>query len=151
MSRLLVLALLIGSLAGTAQAQGPGPDEPDPGITDGTEQRRLDAARAQWRAAGPPRSYDFRVRLSCFCSPETTAPRTIKVRRSKPVRPPSHLRDVATVLRLFREIQEAIDGKVASLSVVYGSRGMPRQIAIDRSRLIADEESYYSIDRFRRR
>lgn len=64
------------------------------------------------------------------------------------MRPPSHLTKVATVPRMFRVIQKAIDGRVVGLTALYGARGVPKSIAIDVSGMILDEESAYSIDRF---
>jgi hypothetical protein len=125
-------------------------DDVDPSIADGSAQGALDAARAHWRATGI-RSYRFRVRSECFCPPAFRRPESIVVRRGRPVRPPAHLRVVASVPRLQRTVQDAIDDRVGGLSVRYGRRGVPRRIAIDRSRMIADEEVGYVVDRFRAR
>jgi uncharacterized protein DUF6174 len=122
-------------------------DPVDPAIADGSAQRRLDAARARWAAAGL-RTYSFRVERQCFCVP---ARAVIAVRRGRPVHPPAQLRDVATVPRLLRVVQRAIDGRVTSLRVHYGRRGVPRSISIDHSRGIADDEIGYSVDRVRPR
>ena len=117
---------------------------------NGSAQRELDAARERWRAAGL-RSYRFRARLQCFCAPSFRAPAVIVVRHGRPVDPPDRLRDVATVPRLLRKVQRAIDERVAGLSVRYGRRGVPRSIWIDSSRRIADEEVGYVVERFRAR
>ncbi len=152
-SRSLIVALLAATALGglpAAHAQSPGPGErPDPAIADGSAQRALTKARARWKAANA-RSYRVRVALSCFCPEDVRRPRTITVRNGIPRTPPSHLRDVATVPRMFRTIQRAIDRRVAGLTVAYGPRGVPRSISIDVSRMIADEESFYTIDRFTR-
>ncbi len=86
-----------------------------------------------------------RVALGCFCPPQITKPRTLTVRRGSPVRPPSHLTKVATVPRLFRVIQKAIDARVVGLTALYRARGVPKSIAIDVSGMVADEESAYKI------
>jgi hypothetical protein len=143
---LLSCVVVVGGLAGPAVAQTP-PSTPDPHITDGTLQARLGKARASWKAARIT-SYRMRVRISCFCAPET--PPTLRVRHGSPVHPPARYASVATVPRLFRTIQRAIDDKVAGLTVRYGVHGVPTSISIDPSRMIADEESYYTIDRFAR-
>jgi hypothetical protein len=134
--------------APAATAQAPPPDAPDPAIADGSAQRALDAARERWQAGGR-RSYRFRVSLLCFCPEGYRAPRTLTVRRGRPVDPPRHLRQVATVPRLFRVVQEAIDRGVAGLGVTYGAHGLPRSISIDVSRMIADEETAYRVSRLR--
>jgi hypothetical protein len=144
----LVLALAAAMLASLPAAAQPAVrgDDVDPAIADGSAQRALDAARERWRATSI-RSYRFRLRIQCFCRPETRLPALIVVRRGKPVDPPARLRAVATVPRLLREVQKAIDDRVADLSVRYGRRGVPRSIEIDRSRMIADEEIGYVVDR----
>lgn len=129
----------------------PGPDDkPDARILDGTAQRRLDAARERWRALSVS-SYRMRVRVQCFCPREITRSRTLTVRRGKPVAPvPEHLRPYATVPRLFTQIQDAIDGRVAALTAEYTAAGVPRTIFVDRSFMIADEERGVGVDRFSR-
>lgn len=142
----LITAAVGLGLAGPAAAQLP-PSTPDPSITDGSAQHRLDRARTSWKAARIT-SYRMRVRISCFCAPDS--PPTLRVRHGSPVHPPARYASLATVPRLFRTIQHAIDDKVAGLTVRYGAHGVPSSISIDPSRMIADEESYYTIDRFAR-
>lgn len=125
-------------------------DTPDPKIADGTAQRNLDSARDQWRSLGA-RSYSIRVSVSCFCPEGIRRPRTIVVRRGKPVRPvPEHLRPFATVPRLFATIQDAIDGDVARLTATYSAHGVPKTIYVDQSFSIADEEHGVTVERFKR-
>lgn len=141
-----------GSRAHAAGAPtAPPRDAPDPRIADGSAQRDLDAARERWRSLGV-RSYRMRVRLSCFCPRETTRPRTVVVRGGRIGRGiPLPARAYASVPRLFARVQRAIDDRVAQLDVTYGARdGVPRSIAVDVSRMIADEEMGATIDRFRR-
>jgi hypothetical protein len=147
----LLVVLAVPTVAAVpGHALSPPPNEtPDPAITDGSAQRAVDRARAAWAKAGI-RTYRVRVALGCFCPEEVRKPRTLTVRRGSPVRPPAHLKAVATVPRMFRIVQGAIDDRVAGLTVTYGGRGVPRSIAIDVSRQIADEESFYTIDRFKR-
>lgn len=145
----VALVLTGASAGGIAHAQQGEFPATDPNITSGKAQQQLDAARARWKTAGV-KTYSFRVALGCFCPPEVRAPHVITVRRGAPVRPPDVLKNVATVPRLFRTIQGAIDGKVAPIQVTYGARGVPSAIGIDRSREIADEEQYYAIDRFKK-
>jgi Family of unknown function (DUF6174) len=141
---LALAALLVGAPAARAQ------DRPvDPQIVDGTEQRRLDEARARWRDRGF-RSYRFRVARGCFCPAEIQEPRVIVVRRGRPRGAPDHLRPAATVPRLLRIVQRAIDGRVSSLDVRYGRRGVPRSIAIDPRLRLSDDEDFYGVDRLRR-
>jgi hypothetical protein len=136
------------SLEGDNVRVGPRGDVVDPQILDGTHQRRLAAARERWRRDGV-RNYRFRISLSCFCPPDITAPSVIVVRGGRPRDAPAHLRRAATVPRLLRIVQHAIDERVSGLNVRYGSRGIPRSISIDSSRGIADDERAYTVDRFR--
>lgn len=131
--------------------QGPDLDAPDPAIADGRAQRALDAARERWSATGS-RRYRMRLRVSCFCPPDVTRPRTVRVRAGRPLGVvPEALRRFATVPRLFARVQEAIDARAAVLTVSYAKgSGRPTELAVDRSRRIADEESGVIADRFRR-
>lgn len=130
--------------------QGPDLDAPDPAIADGRAQRALDAARERWARSGP-RSYRMRLRVACFCPPDVTRPRSVRVRAARSVGTvPEALRRFATVPRLFARVQEAIDAKAAVLTVSYAKgSGRPTQVGVDRSRRIADEESGVTVDRFR--
>jgi hypothetical protein len=141
---MVALALV---LAPSAAGQGTLPQSTtDPGILDGSKQRELDGARKTWKAAHV-RSYSYAVALSCFCPPSKAV--KIVVRNGRPrAATPKSLAGVATVPRLFRTIQRAIDRKVARIGVTYGKRGVPSSIAIDISSQIADEESYYTIRHF---
>ena len=148
------VALLIASillLAAPAAGQSPTPaptfpqDDPDPAIANGSAQRALDAARRHWRRASI-HNYRFEFERQCFCAPR--GPVVLFVRNDRPVDPPSALRDVATVRRLHRVVQRAIDREVADLSVRYDRRGVPRSIGIDGHRMIADDEVGYSVERF---
>ena len=133
---------LLAAIA-TAAALG---GTPDPQITSGTLQRKLDAARKTWKATNI-RSYRYEIGVSCFCVPSEGV--VYVVRRGVPQVPRSGEKSVATVPRLFRKIQDAIDDKVADLDVTYGTGGVPRKIYIDTDRRIADEEVGYTITRFK--
>ena len=117
----------------------------DPGITDGSKQRRLDRARRDFRSTGV-RSYRYVLSVSCYCPPLSD---TIVVRNGRPTAGTDpDLADEATVPRLFRKIQRAIDAKVTRITVRYGTRGVPRSIYIDSDQRIADDETGYTIARF---
>ncbi len=147
MRALLSIAVLL-ALAAPAAAQSPTPTlppgEPDASIRDGSAQRKLDRARTRWREAGI-HNYRFRLQLQCFCPPTKWV---LFVRGDKPVGAPSQARNVATVRRLHRRVQDAIDDRVAGLSVRYDKRGMPRFIGIDGREYIADDEVGYKVEGF---
>jgi Family of unknown function (DUF6174) len=149
--RLAVSLILLVALAAPAAAQSPPApqpfprDEPDPSIRDGSAQRALDRARKRWRRADI-HNYRFELSRSCFCPP-TDQP-IIFVRNDRPLNATGSTRHVATVPRLHRRVQDAIDDGVADLGVRYDRRGIPREISIDGHRMIADDEVAYGVERF---
>ena len=102
-------------------------------------QTDLDAARTAW-AARKLDDYDFRVARTCFCPPESTRARDVKVRDGKPVSGAKKIRWYATVPRIFEVIQDAIDDDAEVIETSYGPGGFPRDVYIDYSFMIADEE-----------
>lgn len=143
---LAVLAALALPAAAPAGLRNSGPA--DPSIADGSAQRALDGARATWRAFDGRAHYRMSVSLSCFCTPDAAAPHRIEVRDGRPTRP-SGMHRYATVGRLFARVQEAIDQRVAVLDVRYDRHGVPRELWVDVSQLIADEELGIHVTRFR--
>ena len=138
LAAMLALVVLVAAPAAGQSPPGPVPprDDPDPSIANGSAQRRLDAARRRWHRAGI-HNYRFSVSILCFCPQR--APYVLFVRNDRAVKPPRDLRDLATVRRLHRIVQEAIDRGVAGLSVRYGSRGVPRPSGFAGRRGGADE------------
>ena len=120
----------------------------DPHIADGTLQHKLDAARKKWKAAHVS-SYRYEIQVSCFCPP-ATKPNVFTVKKGAPAKYPSGYKSLATVPRLFKTIQGAIDDNVANLNVSYGKRGVPTSIYIDRAYNVADEEVGYTVKHFTR-
>ncbi len=150
MRRAVLLALtLVACAAAPTAAQDEAP--PDPSIADGSAQRDLDAARAAWKAGGLM-SYRWRIARGCFCPEPYTRARNVTVRGGVPSkRTANEVREFATVTRLFRIVQSAIDRKVAVLTVSYDARlGYPRRVWIDVSPMIADEETSYRASRLTR-
>lgn len=150
MRRVLPAALIASVvLAAGAGAQQPDQHVPDPRITDGSAKRALDGAKRTWTRAAIA-SYRYRLRVGCFCPPESRGPVTITVRGRKPVRPPEGFADAATVPRLHRIVRRAIEDGAAQLDVRYDARGVPLQISVDSRRQLADEEQALTVDRFKR-
>lgn len=150
---LLLVALVLAAGAATATvgpagAQEP-PNPPDPSIVDGAAQKALDRARAKWKAA-KLRSYRYEARRVCFCP--TTGWHVVNVRGGVPSRRVhADVKDIATVPRLFRQIQRAIDRRAHDLTVTYSTRGVPTRITIDTYENVIDEEQYFTIRGFKRR
>ena len=148
---LLLTLVLLAAAAGPAVPAGAQEEAPSPvapQIADGSAQAALDKARARWKAARIG-SYRFQARRRCFCP--GTGWHVVNVRRgvlSGTVH--RDVKDVATVPRLFRTIQRAIDRRVHGLVVTYGARGVPTQIDIDSFENVIDEEQYFSIRGFKR-
>ncbi len=101
-------------------------------------QAALDAAKMRWAETGPA-DYRFHVQRSCFCPPPYTDRYVVRVRDGKAVRAPKVIRALSTVPKLFRLIQEQIDGD-GTIEVRYGKTGLPRSIAADPIPMAADDE-----------
>ena len=150
MRALLLLSLVLAAAAPAAPALAQEPPNPtDPAIADGSAERALQRARAKFKRA-KLRTYDFEARRMCFCP--TSGFHKVRVRGNR-LRGTPHpdVREIATVPRLFRVIQKAIDAKAHKLTVRYGTYGVPKQISIDRIENVVDEEQYFTIRRFKRR
>ena len=144
---LLLAAATLAAAAGPVAAQEP-PNPPDPYIVGGDAQRALDRARAKWKAAKIG-SYRYEARRTCFCP--TTGWHVVNVRGGVPSkRVHSDVKDIATVPRLFRQIQRAIDRRAHDLTVTYRTHGVPTKISIDTYENVIDEEQYFTIRRFKR-
>jgi hypothetical protein len=141
------LVLLLAVAAG-AQPAPPGADV-DPSIADGSAQYKLDDARQTWRRNGP-KSYRYRLQLYTFCTTDTLNPRTFVVRKGKPVHPPKGWKSRATVPRLFKLVQKAIDQRVDGLQVEYRPNGALKLLQVDQQSMAVDDEYSYSLDRFKR-
>jgi hypothetical protein len=150
--RLAIAVLAAAALALPALAAASAPYQPrpqtDPQITDGTLQRGLDGARRRWNAAHV-RSYRYGMTTTCFCAPSGVVVYVVRNGRPRAL-PRRGEAALATVPRLLRRIQAAIDEKVSNLDVTYGARGVPKAISIDGSANIADDEVAYAITGFRR-
>ena len=144
----VALAATALALTGAAAAQEP-PNPPDPAIVDGSAQKALDRAKAKWRGA-KIRSYRYEARRVCFCP--TTGWHVVNVRDGVPSkRVHADVKEIATVPRLFRQIQRAINNRAHDLIVRYSTHGVPTKVTIDTYANVVDEEQYFSIRGFKRR
>ncbi len=149
-ARLLILLVFLAAVAlPAAPAGAEAPNPPDPSIVDGSAQQALDRAKAKWRAAKIG-SYRYEARRQCFCP--TTGWHVVNVRNGVPsARVHADVKDIATVPRLFRQIQRAIDRRAHDLTVTYSTHGVPTKLTIDTYANVIDEEQYFSIRGFKRR
>lgn len=107
--------------------------------------------------------YRFELNIGCFCVFRGEMPLTVEVRDGQIV----HLATVdgtlildtdpnyefyaphATIDLLFAELNAAVKEGADSVTVTYDATyGFPKEISIDYSKEIADEEMYYSISGF---
>ena len=141
---IFVLALAVPAVGPDADATTfPPGTSPTSRSRDGSAQRKLDRARKRWRRAGI-HNYRFQLTRQCFCPPETWV---LFVRGDKPLGSPGELKAVATVRRLHRRIQDAIDDRVAGLT----SLRQARDAAVHRPRPagnVADDEVGYKVEQF---
>jgi hypothetical protein len=147
----ILLAAFAAAAAPASAAADPAPagQDVDPSIADGSAQQALDQAKDTWRRRGP-RSYSYRLQLRCFCTVDTTRPRSFVVRDRKPRKPPKGWKDRATVWRVFKLVQKAIDERVDGLEVEYRANGALKFLSVDQYSMAADDEYGYFLDRFRR-
>ena len=129
---------------GSALPTGP----TDPHIKDGSAARKLASARARWKAHGAV-SYRYKVTQSCFCGPRD-ASATIIVRHGKRSGSTDRLLPASSVPRLFKIVANAINRKVAKITVTYDTKlGFVKHVYVDSSAMIADEEVGYDVSGFK--
>jgi hypothetical protein len=113
-------------------------------------QAELNANIEKWRQAGLS-DYTFEFRVNCFCPTSITAPVRINVQDATTLESVSYVETgepvtedldlYLTVGGMFDMIQEAIDMRVASLTVSYEPElGYPTNVFVDRDFMMADEE-----------
>jgi hypothetical protein len=111
----------------------------------------------QWKKANI-HSYEFLLRVNCFCSPETTGPHRILVRADTLFSvngiPYGRIKidgRFLTVPDLFLFIKESNARNPFRKTVLYDSAyGFPTSIYFDFDKQIADEEIGYLITEFRK-
>ena len=137
----LVLAVLCA-----ASCDG-NPFEPD--------QLQLNRAEARWSANGPA-SYDFDVRVSCFCIATTYGTVTVSVRNRQAVsvvRADSgtmvdslYFQSVLTVDRMFANVHGFLSTHPASFHATYDpALGYPTAVAVDPNAMVADDEFAFQV------
>ncbi len=138
----------------------PAPPTPTPAVSDPDSARAtLLQHKDRWERSGVA-DYDYVGAWVCFCPPEYLADVTVSVRGGVVTSfafasgeftgsPPSPERFVP-VEGLFEQISQAVAGEgVERLTVVYDREyGHPVEFLIDRSALIADDETIFSMREF---
>jgi hypothetical protein len=133
-----------------------------PATPEGLSQEELDQLQSdlsanieKWQISAPL-DYSMEFSVTCFCPTTVTAPVTIVVRDPDTIEsinyvetgePVAENPDVyLTVGGIFDRIQEAIDMRVASLTVSYDpDLGYPTDVYIDRDFMMADEERGFTV------
>lgn len=122
--------------------------EVDPAIKSGAAAKKFSAARSKWLDSAIS-DYSFKISASCFCVPIGEVLVTVHGRKKMASDPDWY--GPRSVPALFKVIHGAIREESAMLDVTYDRRtGRPRNISIDRSRQIADEEISYAVKAFRK-
>jgi hypothetical protein len=137
--RALLLSLALSAVPVAAYAA----DTVEPAPADDPE---LAAAWQAWEAKDID-DYTTTVALSCFC-PEIPVVRTVvhggKVRKvTRGGRRLAHRRghSMDQLFEMIRSAHESAD----RVEVTYTPRGVPKSITIDPEKLMADEETYYTV------
>jgi transposase InsO family protein len=120
-----------------------------PAIVSASPQQALHSARRTWRQKSP-RNYTYRLQLSCYCTSDSVQPRTYVVRDRKPRHPPKGFKDVATMWRVFKLVQNAIDDKPDGFYAEYYPNGALKLLQVDSIKEAVDDEYSWSLDKFRR-
>ena len=121
----------------------------------GPQEVQLAGAEARWSAAGPA-SYDFDVRVSCFCVGTTFGTVTVSVRNHQVagiMRADSgttvdtvYFQGVLTVDRMFAGAHEFLNSKPASFHAVYDpTLGYPTALSVDQDARAADDEFGFQV------
>ncbi len=121
-------------------------------------QQDLDRARAKWEKANID-TYEYHLRVLCFCPPNVTFPVIIKVQNGvnlsvEYAQEPKEVtnnffKPVDTIDKLFDVIQKAIDDEADTLVVEYDATyGYPLKIQIDPITDAIDEEIAYFVEAF---
>jgi hypothetical protein len=135
---------------------------PQPNMPSGLSQDELDTLQAElnanivkWQQAGLS-DYTFEFSVSCSCLTSITAPVRVTVRDTNTIESISYVETgepvteyldlYLTVGGMFDMIQEAIDMRVANLTVSYDPEtGYPTNVFVDRDFMMADEERGFEV------
>lgn len=119
-------------------------------------QDKLNNAKQLW-ASKNLTNYTLIQKVSCFCGPDYTRPIRYKVvNNSVDMNTAKYVDssdtwlnnmhpDLHTIDQAFQIIQKALDDKADGIVVEYDSKyWYPASVSIDRSKMMADEEQYYT-------
>lgn len=113
---------------------------------------------ALWEAQGIE-NYRFTLERNCFCLTEATRPTVIQVRDGKAVAftyaddgtsaDPLYFQNYSTVEELFAVLEQAQAENPVRFDVTYDTEtGIPTDVAIDISEMMADEEIFFTVTNF---
>ena len=152
MIKRVILLLTVIALAACAQGL-PGPDSTATANTvasDVTPVLDLSQARQRWQALNAS-GYRYLLKRQCFCLPAYTRPMWITVADGKVVAaryaddqspvPKKVLVQLETIEQWFAQIAKAQTKSYHRVVAEFdGERGFPRQLLLDRSERMADDE-----------
>lgn len=110
----------------------------------------LAAAQSRWEASGVV-SYDFDLRVSCFCGPTAVGPVTISIRDGQFAGAVSidggtpvdslYFQGFLTIDRVFATLHRILDAGPAAFTASYDADlGFPTHVSYDGDTQIADDE-----------
>ena len=110
----------------------------------------LAAAQSRWEASGVT-SYDFDLRVSCFCGPTAVGPVTISIRDGQFTGAVSidngapvdslYFQGFLTIDRVFATLHGVLDAGPAAFTASYDADlGFPTHVSYDGDTQIADDE-----------
>jgi hypothetical protein len=121
-------------------------------------QRDLNRNRRHWEAQGVD-DYRYVARRGCYCPSEVTSPVIVQVRNGEVVSLVYEESGEAVEVTysglwlplegVFDIVQEALDREAVDVTVHYDPEyGFPREVGVDYSENIADEEIGYTVEDF---
>lgn len=121
--------------------------------------KKLQNAEDRWQKKHP-KHYIYTLQRTCFCPKEYNNPIEIRVLNDfvqqanlpldgEPM-PANRMDEALTIKDLFAIIHKAVDKKAAKIDIKYNWQyGYPTKIDIDWDKMMADEETYFTINEFR--
>lgn len=106
--------------------------------------------------------YQVQIQRSCYCVPDATKPIVVEVLGGNVLQMryadgstlsstnAAYFANISSIEQLFTLIANGIRAGYTRVEVTYDPvYGFPQQITIDRDRMIADDEAYYTLGQFR--
>ena len=123
--------------------------------TRSNEKDELSMNKSKWDRRNIS-SYEFTLRINCFCPRERTGPHLIKVINDEIVSvnnlpyDPDKTGELYTIDQLFNFVEVSIDSNPYLKTIEFNPRyGYPQNVFFDFQKYMADEEIGYQVSDFR--